>query len=35
MSRQRRTFTPGFKREAANLVLDQATATLMQPSRLG
>lgn len=33
MTKQRRTFTPEFKREAASLVLDQATATSTQPVR--
>lgn len=35
MTKQRRTFTPEFKREAAGLALDQGYSHIEQPVRLG
>jgi transposase-like protein len=35
MTKQRRTFTPKFKREAAALVLDQGYSHIGQPDRSG
>jgi len=35
MSRQRRTFTPEFKREATNLVLDQGYSHIEAAQSLG
>ncbi|TWI46853.1 transposase [Pseudomonas duriflava] len=35
MIKQRRSFTPGFKREAAGLVLDQGYSHIEASARLG